>query len=161
MSATSSTVASLGRLTVLEIAPDRKGCVAAIIFTCAIGARKRRPWRPQRLAQSNTGRCSSRTCGAPSTVERPSTWSPRVSISERGIPQWESSEKVGERDASSTPRRFTRSAPSVKGESACSMEKAPRSAASTRVMSSEVKPLPFRYSRLTTGALRKVLVPLT
>jgi hypothetical protein len=39
MSAISSTVASLGRLTVFEIAPERKGCAAAIIFTCAIGAR--------------------------------------------------------------------------------------------------------------------------
>jgi hypothetical protein len=36
---TSSTVASFGRLTVLEIAPDKKGCAAAIIRTCAMGAR--------------------------------------------------------------------------------------------------------------------------
>jgi hypothetical protein len=39
MSATSSTVASFGRLTVLEIAPERNGCAAAIMRTCAMGAR--------------------------------------------------------------------------------------------------------------------------
>ena len=37
-----------------EMAPERNGCAAAIIRTCDIGARKRVPVLPQRLAQSNT-----------------------------------------------------------------------------------------------------------
>jgi hypothetical protein len=37
--AISSTVASCGRFTVFEIAPERNGCAAAIIFTWLIGAR--------------------------------------------------------------------------------------------------------------------------
>jgi hypothetical protein len=54
MSRTSSTVASFGKLTVFEMAPDKKGCAAAIIRMWDIGARKRLPVLPQRLAQSNT-----------------------------------------------------------------------------------------------------------
>ena len=45
----SSTVAVSGRLTVLEIAPDRNGCAAAIIRTWPIGAIARSP-----IAQSKT-----------------------------------------------------------------------------------------------------------
>ncbi len=45
----SSIVADSGRLTVLEIAPDRNGWVAAIMRTWPIGAIARSP-----IAQSNT-----------------------------------------------------------------------------------------------------------
>ena len=45
----SSTVAVSGRLTVLEIAPDRNGWTAAIIRTWPIGLIARAP-----IAQSNT-----------------------------------------------------------------------------------------------------------
>ena len=67
---TSSTVASLGMLIVLLIAPEMNGCAAAIMRMWRLGAMKRLPIWPQRLAQSKTGRCSSRRCGAPSTVMR-------------------------------------------------------------------------------------------
>ena len=43
MSSISSTVAVSGRLTVLEMAPERNGWAAAIIRTCAIGLRARAP----------------------------------------------------------------------------------------------------------------------
>jgi hypothetical protein len=43
MSSISSTVADSGRLTVFEIAPDRNGWQAAIIFTWPIGLRARSP----------------------------------------------------------------------------------------------------------------------
>ena len=49
MPSTSSTVADSGMFTVLEIAPDRNGCTAAIIRTWPIGAIDRAP-----IAQSNT-----------------------------------------------------------------------------------------------------------
>jgi hypothetical protein len=42
-SSISSTVAVSGRLTVLEIAPERNGCTAAIIRTWPIGAMARSP----------------------------------------------------------------------------------------------------------------------
>ena len=62
-----ATVASFGTLHVLEIAPDRNGCTAAII------RRWPRKWmlRPPcggANAQSKTGRCSSFSPGAPSIV---------------------------------------------------------------------------------------------
>ncbi len=63
ISSTCSTVADSGRLTVLEMAPDRKGWTAAIIWTWPMGEMDRSP-----IAQSNTGRCSSRNAGAPSIV---------------------------------------------------------------------------------------------
>ncbi len=45
----SSMVADSGRLTVLEMAPERNGCVAAIMRTWPMGAMARSP-----MAQSNT-----------------------------------------------------------------------------------------------------------
>ena len=53
---------------VLLMAPEMKGCAAAIMRMWPSGAMKRVPRLPQRLAQSNTGRCLSLRCGAPSTV---------------------------------------------------------------------------------------------
>jgi hypothetical protein len=72
MSKISWAVASSGTFTVLEMAPDRKGCTAAIIFMWPIGAIERVPFLA-RNAQSNTGRCSSFRCGAPSMVSSRST----------------------------------------------------------------------------------------
>ncbi|MNF07588.1 hypothetical protein D3C80_2078010 [compost metagenome] len=54
----SSTVASEGKLTVLEIAPETRGVKAAIIRTCPIGSMKRLPV-PVLLAVSKIGKCSS------------------------------------------------------------------------------------------------------
>ncbi len=67
----SSTVAALGMLMVLLIAPETKGCAAAIMRIWESTERKRLPVRPQGLAQSNTGRCSGSRCGAPSNVIAP------------------------------------------------------------------------------------------
>ena len=49
MPSTSSTVADSGMFTVLEMAPERKGCTAAIMRTCPMGAIDRSP-----IAQSKT-----------------------------------------------------------------------------------------------------------
>src|SRR6202790_554488 len=65
-SMTSSTGDSSGMLMVLEIAPERNGCAAAIILTCPVQAIERPPGCASE--QSNTGRCSGLKCGAPSTV---------------------------------------------------------------------------------------------
>ena len=53
----SSTLASLGMLMVLEMAPEMKGWLAAIMWMWLATDRKRLPLRPHGLAQSNTGRC--------------------------------------------------------------------------------------------------------
>ena len=63
----SSGVVSRGMFTVFEIAPERNGWAAAIIFTWASHAMLRSPSRGLN-AQSNTGRCSDRRPGAPSIV---------------------------------------------------------------------------------------------
>ncbi len=60
-------------LTVLEMAPDRKGCTAAIILTWPIHWMERFPLRGGK-AQSKIARCSSLRCGAPSIVSCSSTW---------------------------------------------------------------------------------------
>ena len=72
MSLTSSTVAELGRLTVLLMAPETKGCTAAIMRTWPSGAIVRPPGTPK--AQSNTGRWSASKPGAPSMAPVTSTW---------------------------------------------------------------------------------------
>ena len=59
----SSTVAVCGRLTVLEIAPERNGCTAPIILMWPMCEIARSP-----TATSNTGRCSSARPGAPTIV---------------------------------------------------------------------------------------------
>ena len=56
-------MASAGRFTVLEIAPERNGCAAAIIFTWPMWLIARSP-----TATSNTGMCSSDSAGAPTIV---------------------------------------------------------------------------------------------
>ena len=63
----SSTVALSGRLTVFEMAPEMNGCVAAIIRMWPRCEIERSP-RLGLNAQSKTGRCSSRSPGAPSIV---------------------------------------------------------------------------------------------
>ena len=69
----SSTVASGGRLTVLEIAPERNGWTAAIIRTWPMAPMERVP--PTALnAQSKTGRCLGSSPGAPSIVPFSSTY---------------------------------------------------------------------------------------
>ena len=73
MFSTSSTVASFGRFTVLLMAPEMNGCTAAIMRMWPIGWMNRVPRVPQRLAQSNTARCSCLRPGAPSTVCVPQT----------------------------------------------------------------------------------------
>src|ERR1700676_3979528 len=63
----SSIVDSSGILIVLEMAPERNGCAAAIIFTCPVQLIDLPP--PAGASeQSNTGRCSAFRYGAPSTV---------------------------------------------------------------------------------------------
>ena len=59
----SSTVAACGRLTVFEIAPLTNGCTAPIILIWPMCEIARSP-----TATSNTGRCSSRSAGAPTIV---------------------------------------------------------------------------------------------
>ena len=66
-------MASCGRFTVLLMAPEMNGWTAAIMRTWPMGSMKRVPRGPQRLAQSNTGRCSALRPGAPSTVRLPHT----------------------------------------------------------------------------------------
>ena len=56
---------------VFEMAPEMKGCEAAIIFICASTESERTPMRPHGFAQSKTGRCSDFRCGAPSSVIAP------------------------------------------------------------------------------------------
>ena len=46
-------------LIVFEMAPEMKDCAAAIMRMWASTLSDRVPFRPQTLAQSNTGRCSS------------------------------------------------------------------------------------------------------
>ena len=77
----SSTVASLGRLIVLVIAPEMNGWAAAIIADVASAEMNRLPVLPHLLAQSKTGRCSGFRCGAPSTVMLPQMSSLASSIS--------------------------------------------------------------------------------
>ncbi len=62
-SAMSSTVDSCGMLTVLEIAPERNGWTAPIIFTWPEAEIARSP-----TATSNTDRCSPSRPGAPTIV---------------------------------------------------------------------------------------------
>ena len=66
---------------VLEMAPEMKGCAAAIMRMWDSTDRKRLPILPHGLAQSNTGRCSSFRKGAPSSVIAPQTWMLAASIS--------------------------------------------------------------------------------
>ena len=58
---------SLGRLTVLEMAPERKGWVAAIILTWPGQEMVRVPLAGLK-EQSKTARCSGLRAGAPSMV---------------------------------------------------------------------------------------------
>src|ERR1700689_4672148 len=63
----SSRVASWGRLTVLEMAPERNGWAAAIILMWPEGWMERVPLLGLKL-QSKTARCSSLMPGLPSMV---------------------------------------------------------------------------------------------
>ena len=63
----SSGVASLGMLTVLEMAPERNGCTAAIILMWPMYWMDRLPSLGGN-AQSKIARCSSFRCGAPSII---------------------------------------------------------------------------------------------
>src|SRR5207244_949986 len=64
----SSTVASSGMLMVFEIAPERNGCAAAIIFTWPVQRMERPPpWGASE--QSKTAKCSSFTYRAPSSLK--------------------------------------------------------------------------------------------
>ena len=53
------------------------------------------PLRPQGLAQSNTGRCASAICGAPSSVMAPHTCSLAASTSFLEKPRWLNRSKPG------------------------------------------------------------------
>ena len=64
-------VAEFGMLMVFEIAPETNGWQAASMRMWLSTERYRLPLRPQGLAQSNTGRCSSFRYGAPSSVMAP------------------------------------------------------------------------------------------
>ena len=79
----SSTVDSSGRFTVFEIAPEMNGCAAPIIFTWPNQWIVRTPFCG-RKAQSNTGRCSSERCGAPSIVPVSSIWATMSAICPSG-----------------------------------------------------------------------------
>ena len=63
----SSGVASVGMLTVFEMAPERNGCTAAIILMWPIHWMERLPSRAGK-AQSKIARCSSFSPGAPSII---------------------------------------------------------------------------------------------
>ena len=63
----SSTPASSGTLTVLETAPEMKGCTAPSMRTCPSGAMLRTP-AAGRKAQSKIGRCSGLSASARSIV---------------------------------------------------------------------------------------------
>ena len=73
-------LASLGTFTVLLMAPDRNGCTAPIIRMWPMYWIERWPWNGLK-AQSNTGRCASLTCGAPSIVSCSSMYSMISAIS--------------------------------------------------------------------------------
>ena len=73
-------------LMVFEIAPETKGCAAAIMRIWLSVDRWRVPLRPQAVAQSNTARCASFRCGAPSSVMAPQQWRFAASISAREKP---------------------------------------------------------------------------
>src|SRR5437763_16493805 len=73
-------------LIVFEIAPEMKGCAAAIIWMGLSTDSERRPMRPHGLAQSNTARCSGLRCGAPSNVIAPQRQLLAASISARAKP---------------------------------------------------------------------------
>ena len=68
-------------LIVLEIAPEIKGCAAAIILIWLSTDKNLLPILPHTFAQSKTLRCSSFRWGAPSSVIDPQTWILAASIS--------------------------------------------------------------------------------
>ena len=72
-----------------------KGWLAAIMRMWLSTERKRLPLRPHGLAQSNTGRCSSARCGAPSSVMAPQTCSLAASMSFLEKPRCASRSKAG------------------------------------------------------------------
>ena len=71
----SSTLAVWGRFTVLEMAPERKGCTAPIILMWPMCEIARSP-----TATSNTGRCSAASSGAPRIVPCSLMWASICSI---------------------------------------------------------------------------------
>ena len=117
----SSTVAAFGMLMVFEIAPEMKGCAAAIIRMWLSADNARVPVRPHGLAQSNTGRCSGFRCGAPSRVIAPQHQVLAASISARLKPSAASRSKPGivergRRDAEPLDAESFAQGPFVEGE---------------------------------------------
>ena len=103
-------------LIVFEIAPEMKGCEAAIMVIWLSTDKKRLPIRPQTFAQSKIGRCSSLKCGAPSRVIAPQTWMFAASISSLLKPSASSMLKLKSLSCSSVKPSLSlqKSSPSVK-----------------------------------------------
>ena len=150
----SSTVAVFGMLMVLEMAPEMKGWAAAIMVMWLAQDRKRLPMRPQGLAQSNTGRCSSFRKGAPSSVMAPQQKVFATSSSALLKPMALSRSKPGWSSCSAGTRRLLtmKSAPTVHLLKANLMSKAVPRLPSSFSSSSSVKPLAFSDSWFTPGA---------
>ena len=148
-------------LMVLEMAPEMKGWLAAIMRMWLSTDRERLPLRPQGLAQSNTGRCSSARCGAPSSVMAPQTCSLAASMSFFEKPRWASRSNAGSVSFSagipSVPVR--NSSPSVQRLKTNLMSKAVLSAPSSLRRTSSVKPLALSVEWLMAGAWASVPWP--
>src|SRR5271165_5065881 len=120
-------------LIVLEIAPEMKGCTAAIMRMWLSTDRARVPLRPQGLAQSNTAKCSDLRWGAPSNVIAPQQKLLAASISARAKPSAANSSKEGSSSApGAIPNLSTqKSSPKVHLLNVNLTSKAEASAAST------------------------------
>src|SRR5271166_2925873 len=120
-------------LIVFEIAPEMKGCTAAIMRMWLSTDKARLPVRPHGLAQSNTERCSGFRYGAPSSVIAPQQKLLAASISARVKPSAANSSKEGSVSApGAIPNLSTqKSSPKVHLLNVNLMSKAAASAAST------------------------------
>ena len=148
-------------LIVLEIAPERNGWAAAIMRTWAMGAMKRLPPRPHLLAQSNTGRCSARRCGAPSRVIVPHTWSLARRMSSSEKPSAESMSKVGSESWSSEKPSTSRqkSSPRLQRLKAKPISNACGSSLSILATSASVKPISLSLAWVMRGLPTRLPAP--
>ena len=145
-------------LMVLEMAPEMKGWLAAIMRMWLSTDSERLPLRPQGLAQSNTGRCFSAMCGAPSSVMAPHTCSLAASMSFFVNPRCSSRSKAGL--ASVSAGIFSvwvrNSSPSVQRLKTNLMSKAALRAPSSLRRTASVNPLAFSVEWLMAGACASV-----
>src|SRR5215467_1965806 len=143
-------------LIVLEIAPEMKGCTAAIMWMWLSTDSARLPVRPHGLAQSKTARCSGLRCGAPSKVMAPQQKLLAASISARAKPSAASSSKEGSSSApGAIPSRSTqKSSPRVHLLNVNLMSNAEARAASTLASAVSSNPFAFKVSSLMPGTLK-------